>query len=131
MVVSNTETGLESVTVLTELSVVVEMSVSTAVVASVTTAGVANPSITLVIPVVDVVLVIVWLSVAIGAPGEVVSTVDLGVVSIESLDIAWLVVAVVPHVVVLDLRRVFALIVADGPVVANSLSTCGEKHGSE
>lgn len=102
MGVTDTESGLKSVTVVSELSSLVLMTISTAEGASVTTAGVADVSITLVVPVVDGVRVGVCVGVAIWSPGEVISSVDLGVVSVESLDVTWLVVGVSPSLIVLE-----------------------------
>ena len=102
MGVTDTESGLKSVTVVSELSSLVLVAVSTAEGASVTTAGVADVSITLVVPVVDSVRVGVGIGVAIWSPGEVISAVDLSVVTIESLDVTWLVVGVSPSLIVLE-----------------------------
>ncbi len=78
------------------------MSISTTEGASVTTAGMANISISLVIPVVGVVLVGVWVLETIWSPGEVIGTIDLSVVVVESLDVTWLVVSVAPDLVVVE-----------------------------
>ena len=101
VVVANTETSLEGVTVLTELRVSVSMAISTAKSASVTSAGVADIGVALVIPVVVVIVVSVWVLETIWSPGEVVSTVDFSVMVIKSVDIAWLEVTMSPDSIVL------------------------------
>lgn len=103
MVVANTESGLEVVSVGTELGISVSVTVSTAKGASVTTAGEANVSISLVIPVVGVVLVGVWVLESVWSPGEVIGTIDLSVMVVESLDITWLIMSMTPHLVVVVL----------------------------
>jgi len=103
VVVANTESVLEVVSVVSELGSSVGMSISTAESASVTTAGEANSSISLVIPVVGVILVGVWVLESVWSPGEVIGTINLSVMVIESLNITWLVVTVTPESVVVVL----------------------------
>ena len=123
MAVANTESGLESVTVVSECSSLVLVSVSTAECASVTTAGVADVGITLVVPVVDGVRVGVGVGVAVWTPGEVISSVDLGVMSVESLDVTWLVVRVTPSLVVLE-TTIFLGWSISGNGFGSTVSTC-------
>ena len=101
MVVANTESSLEGVSVLTELSVSVSMTVSSAKRASVTSAGVADIGITLVVPVVVVVVMDVWVLESVWSPGEIISSVNLRVVVIESLNVTWLEVSMSPNSIVL------------------------------
>ena len=90
-----------------EFSSLVLVSVSSTESTSVTSASVANVSITLVIPVVDVIIVSVSVGEAIWSPSEVISSVDLSVMSVESLNVSWLVVTVTPDSIVLVVTKVF------------------------
>ena len=107
MSVSNTESHLEVVSVVSECSSLVLVSVSSTESTSVTSASVANVSITLVIPVVDVITVSVCVGEAIWSPSEVISSVDLSVMSVESLNVSWFVVTVTPDSIVLVVTKVF------------------------
>ena len=90
-----------------ECSSLVLVSVSSTESTSVTSASVANVSITLVIPVVDVITVSVCVGEAIWSPSEVISSVDLSVMSVESLNVSWFVVTVTPDSIVLVVTKVF------------------------
>lgn len=100
MVVSNTESLLEGVTVVSELGSRVLVSVSSAESTSVTSTSVADVSVTLVVPVMDGVLGGVWVLIPVWSPSEVISSIDVGVMVLESIDITWLVVSMSPHSVV-------------------------------
>lgn len=97
---SNTESSLEGMSVMSPLGVLVEVTVAGAERAAVTTAGVADVSITLVVPVVNSVVWHEWVLVAIWTPGGVVGAVDLSFVAEETADVAWLVMSVTPDGVV-------------------------------
>jgi len=96
VVVSNTESLAEVVSVPSEDSVVVSVSVSTTELASVATTGVASETITLVVPVVESIVVGVWVGVAVWSPCDIVGTVDLGVMVLKSVNITGLVFLVGP-----------------------------------
>lgn len=100
MVVANSMWLSESVSVISELSVSVLVSISSAESASVTSASVADVTITLVVPVVDVVVGGGWVGVSVWSPSEIISSIDISVVVLESINITWLVVLVSPDLVV-------------------------------
>jgi hypothetical protein len=102
MSVANSESSLEPVTMISEGSSLVLVPITTTQGASVTTAGVADVSITLVVPVVQAILVRVWISVAICSPSEVIGSIDLSIMAVESLNITWLIVTVAPDLIVLE-----------------------------
>ena len=107
MVVAYTKSSVKIVSMLSKLSISVTMAVSTAQGASVTTTGMADIGIALVVPVVVLVIVSVWVMKSIGSPGEVISAIDLSIMVIESLDVTWLVVTVTPDSIVLVVTKVF------------------------
>ena len=101
MVVSNSESSIEVMTVLSKLCISVSVTVSTAKSASMSSTSMADIGITLVIPVVMVVVVGVWVMVSVWSPGEVICAIDLSEMVIESLNVTWLVVSVTPDSIVL------------------------------
>jgi len=100
VVVTNTESVPQVVAVVSPGGTGVSVSVSTTESASVTSTSVAHVTVTLVVPVVDGVALSVWVGETIWSPSEIVSTIDLGCVVLESIDITWLVVRVTPGNVV-------------------------------
>lgn len=86
--VTNAESLLEGVSVLSEDGVGVSMAVTTTEVASVTTTGVAGEGVTLVVPVVEGVVGGVWVGIPVWSPCKIISSVDVGVMVLESINIA-------------------------------------------
>ena len=108
MVVSNSESSIEVMTVLSKLGISVSVTVSTAKSASMSSTSMADIGITLVIPVVILVMVGVRVMVSVWSPGEVIGPIDLSVMVIESLNVTWLVVSMSPDSVMLVVTRVLS-----------------------
>ena len=101
MVMSNTKSSVQGMSVLTKLGVSVSMAISSAKSASMSSTCMADVGITLVIPVVVAVVMGVRVVVSIWSPGEVIGPIDLSVMVIESLNVTWLVVSMSPDSVML------------------------------
>ena len=101
MVMSNTKSSVQAMSVLTKLGVSVSMAISSAKSASMSSTCMADVGITLVIPVVVAVVMGVRVVVSIWSPGEVIGPIDLSVMVIESLNVTWLVVSMSPDSVML------------------------------
>ena len=100
MVVTNTESVLQVVAVVSPGGTGVSVSVSIAETASVTSTSVANVTVTLVVPVMGSIIVSMWVLMSVWSPSEVISSIDLSEMVIESLDITWLVVTMSPNSIV-------------------------------
>ena len=101
MVMSNTKSSVQGMSVLTKLGVSVSMAISSAKSASMSSTCMADVGITLVIPVVVAVVMAVRVVVSIWSPGEVICAIDLSEMVIESLNVTWLVVSMSPDSVML------------------------------